>query len=154
MERSREQMHITGQPGALLFINTAHPSDATTRSSISQIRSHAAKEIRSRVRNSRQAVLSHKDGSENKSLNREEQNATKQGGTPTCFAHALNDDLKEVKLHAPALALLPLPGPLHTIGLPSVARSLGSIRPFSDKEHILLEHCTSLFVRRVHKVFI
>ncbi|KAK8043949.1 hypothetical protein PG994_012787 [Apiospora phragmitis] len=38
----------TQPPIGFLFINTAHPSEASTPRSLSQIRSHAAKEIRSR----------------------------------------------------------------------------------------------------------
>jgi hypothetical protein len=45
------------RPEALLFINTVHPEEATNRHNLSQIRSHAAKEIRSRARKARKARL-------------------------------------------------------------------------------------------------
>ncbi|KAH7113998.1 hypothetical protein B0J13DRAFT_241865 [Dactylonectria estremocensis] len=45
------------QPIGFHFINVAHPSDATTPRSLSQIRSHAAKDNRARAKNSRSLAL-------------------------------------------------------------------------------------------------
>ncbi|KAF7557937.1 hypothetical protein G7Z17_g328 [Cylindrodendrum hubeiense] len=44
------------KPIGFHFINTAHPSDATSHSNLSQIRSHAAKDIRARARRSHPAA--------------------------------------------------------------------------------------------------
>lgn len=45
------------QPVGFCFINTAHPSEGTSFSTLSQIRSHAAKDIRARARRSQRATV-------------------------------------------------------------------------------------------------
>jgi hypothetical protein len=47
---------LQSSPVGFRFINSAHPRDATTASSLSRIRSHAARDIRARRRISRQAA--------------------------------------------------------------------------------------------------
>ncbi|KAK9773558.1 hypothetical protein SCAR479_09702 [Seiridium cardinale] len=63
-------MQLKPQPIGFRFINTAHPSDATTPSSLSQIRSHAAKDNRARAQRSRQPTLKSDKKPKNRSRRR------------------------------------------------------------------------------------
>jgi hypothetical protein len=137
-EKSREKMQPTDQPVALLFINTTHPSDATTRGSLSKIRSHAAREVRSRVLKSRKTVFLPGNIRKTRSVEQPQQNASdtsKQSHPRTCISLASSNDHDYRE---------PLPGPHQNKGLSRVAQSWGSARPFSDTENVLLDHCESI----------
>jgi hypothetical protein len=144
-EKSRERMQPAERPVALLFINTTHPSDATTRSSLSKIRSHAAKEIRSRVLKSRKTVLLPGNIQKIRGLEQPKQNASdRQSDTQACLALASNEDHEDTEPLASVLASRSLSGPQQVTGLSRVAQIWASARPFSVKENVLLDHCASI----------
>ncbi|RDW73473.1 hypothetical protein BP6252_07380 [Coleophoma cylindrospora] len=146
MEQSGERMQSTGPPVALLFINTTHPSDATTRGSLSQIRSHVAKEIRSRVRRSRRAMLPPGDISRNKSHEQLEKNVSDRlADTRACLALVSGDGHEDVEPRLPGLASSPS-DPYQAMGPSRAAQIWGSVRPFSDKENFLFDHYLNYIV--------
>lgn len=138
------------RPAALHFINTTHPRDATTSSSLSQIRSHAAKEIRLRARKLRKAAPSPGKTSENRSLGQLQRNADgKQGDTQVCLTITSSNDQEDVEPPTSILASMPPSRPHQAMGLSPVVPFWDSVRPFSEKEAFLLFHCKSILFKIV-----
>ncbi|KAK4078926.1 transcriptional regulator family: Fungal Specific TF [Trichoderma harzianum] len=129
------------RPAALHFINTTHPGDATTSSSLSQIRSHAAKEIRLRARRLRKAALPQGKKSENKSVGRLKRNADgKQADTPVRSTKITSsNDQEDVEDPTSTVASMPPP---QVIGLSPVIPCGG----FSEKEGFLFLHYINYIV--------
>ncbi|KAK9413886.1 hypothetical protein SUNI508_11582 [Seiridium unicorne] len=73
-------MQLKPQPISFRFINTVHPSDATTPSSLSQIRSHAAKDHRARRQRSCQPTLKSDKKPKNRSRRRNQVASAVTGG--------------------------------------------------------------------------
>ncbi|KAH8901545.1 hypothetical protein GQ53DRAFT_7428 [Thozetella sp. PMI_491] len=139
-EKSGERMPSTGGPSALLFINTTHPRDATTRGSLKQIRSHAARVMRSRTRRPCNAVapLGKKDKSSNLKQPGQDANS-EQGDVPARVDLSLRED-EDARLTRYILASLSMSGPHQDIGISPLAPVWSPVRPLSDKENFLLDH--------------
>ncbi|KAK4064135.1 transcriptional regulator family: Fungal Specific TF [Trichoderma aggressivum f. europaeum] len=126
------------RPAALHFINTTHPGDATTSSSLSQIRSHAQKEIRLRARRLRKAAPPQGKKGDTKRIEQLKQNTDgKRGDTAVSSINITSSNsqeaVEEPTSTVPSMALSRSP---QAIGLSSVAPCGG----FSEKEGFLLLH--------------
>ncbi|QYS92781.1 hypothetical protein H0G86_000178 [Trichoderma simmonsii] len=126
------------RPAALHFINTTHPGDATTSSSLSQIRSHAAKEIRLRARRLRKTAPPQGNKSESKRVGRRKRNTGgKRGDTPVCSTKITSsNDQEDVEEPISTVALTPLSHSQQVISLSPVVPFGG----FSEKEGFLFLH--------------
>ncbi|KAL6691299.1 hypothetical protein J3F84DRAFT_387291 [Trichoderma pleuroticola] len=126
------------RPAALHFINTTHPGDATTSSSLSQIRSHAAKEIRLRARRLRKAAPPQSKGSETRRVRQLQRNIDGKGGdTVVCSTNITsNNNQEDVEEPTSTVASMALSRPQQAIGLSPVVSCGG----FSEKEGFLFLH--------------
>lgn len=132
------------RPAALHFINTTHPGDATTSSSLSQIRSHAAKEIRLRARRLRKGAPPQGRESEKKRIRQPQlKTGGKRGDTPVRSTKITSrngqDDVEE-----PASAVASI-----AQSLPRQAISLSPVIPcggFSEKEGFLFLHYVNYII--------
>ncbi|KAL6790940.1 hypothetical protein J3E68DRAFT_81881 [Trichoderma sp. SZMC 28012] len=132
------------RPAALHFINTTHPGDATTSSSLSQIRSHAAKEIRLRARRLRKAAPPQGKKGENKRAGRLKRNTDgKRGDTSVCSTDDTSKNGQEdAKEPTSTSALMPLCLPPQAIGLSPVV----PYGDFSEKEGFLFLHYVNYII--------
>ena len=133
------------RPVAFQFINSAGPEDATSRDNIRQIRSHAAKEIRHRRRNSVKKVKEVGDGLKNAdistpiiairkvSLNLKHHKAKRQ---PTGQLEFENHDRE-----AAASDLLPKLNQEVNAGVLPESVGWRAARDLTDAEMLLLDHC-------------
>ncbi|KAH8894290.1 hypothetical protein GQ53DRAFT_763046 [Thozetella sp. PMI_491] len=120
------QSGTRSKPTGFHFINSARPGDATDPDTLSEIRSHAAKEIRARARRSRAAA------------SRPDERASSRLGRPAPDACADVAHLENSASTRPVLITIP--------------RSLGidlywsSALPLSDDEMFLIHHYMSYIV--------
>lgn len=130
------------RPAALHFINTTHPGDATTSSSLSQIRSHAAKEIRLRARRLRKAAPPQGKKGQTRRVGQRQRNTDgKRGDTAVRSAKITSSNGQEdVKEPTSTVASMLLSHPPQAIGLSSIVPCGG----FSEKEGFLFLHCKSI----------
>ncbi|KAK8097513.1 hypothetical protein PG984_016652 [Apiospora sp. TS-2023a] len=137
--------HTEGQPIGFLFINTAHPSEASTPRTLSRIRSHAAKENRARaaaaridkrpgrpverIKGDRQVVGHVRSNSQVISSNpREAQHQQRQ-------AQGGEEDVGQRQQPVPFL-----PRTKHIPFLPGAKPLWRPVRPLSAQETSLLDH--------------
>ncbi|KAL7803875.1 hypothetical protein V8C43DRAFT_396 [Trichoderma afarasin] len=132
------------RPAALHFINTTHPGDATTSSSLSQIRSHAAKEIRLRARRLRKAAPLQDKKSEKKRVGQRQRNTDgKRGDTPVRSTKITPSNSQEdVEEPTSIVASMPLSRTPQAVGL-SPAVPCGN---FSEKEGFLFLHYVNYII--------
>ncbi|KAL6835705.1 hypothetical protein J3E69DRAFT_319363 [Trichoderma sp. SZMC 28015] len=132
------------RPAALHFINTTHPGDATTLSSLSQIRSHAAKEIRLRARRLRKAAPPQGKKRENRRVGRLKRNTDgKQADTPVRSTKIASSNGQE-DVEEPTSTVAPMP-----LSRPSQANRLSPAVPcgsFSEKEGFLFLHYVNYII--------
>ncbi|KAL6819979.1 hypothetical protein V8C40DRAFT_252055 [Trichoderma camerunense] len=126
------------RPAALHFINTTHPGDATTSSSLSQIRSHAAKEIRLRARRLHKVAPPQGKKGENKRVGQRQRNTDrKRADTAVRSTKVTSSNGQEgVEEATSTVALMPLSRPPQGIGLSPVV----PCETFSEKEGFLFLH--------------
>lgn len=138
------------RPAALHFINTTHPGDATTSSSLSQIRSHAQKEIRLRARRLRKVAAPQATKIEIKKPGQLQRNTgSKRGDTPVSSTNVKSSNNQEdVEEPTSTLASMALSRPQQAIGLSPVI----PCGDFSEKEGFLFLHCTSILFKIVSMV--
>ncbi|KAL5089054.1 hypothetical protein Trisim1_005911 [Trichoderma cf. simile WF8] len=132
------------RPAALHFINTTHPGDATTSSSLSQIRSHAAKEIRLRARRLRKAASPQGEKGEKKRVRKLQRNTNgKRGDIPVRSTKTTSSNGQEdVEEPTSIVASMPL-------SLPQQVTSLSPVTPcggFSEKEGFLFLHYVNYII--------
>ncbi|KAL7916710.1 hypothetical protein GGI35DRAFT_48695 [Trichoderma velutinum] len=129
------------RPAALHFINTTHPGDATTSSSLSQIRSHAAKEIRLRARRLRKAAPLAGSKGESRSLGKRKRNAgRKQGDTTACPTVTSSNSQDDAEEPTSTVASMSLSRPHQAISLSPVVPFRSPVWPFSEMEGFLFLH--------------
>ncbi|KAH0531270.1 hypothetical protein TsFJ059_000125 [Trichoderma semiorbis] len=136
------------RPAALHFINTTHPGDATTSSSLSQIRSHAAKEIRLRARRLRKgAPPQGKKGQPRRVGQRPRNTDGKRGDTAARSTKITSsNDQEDVEEPTSTVTAIPRSRPPHSIGLSPVVPFWGSVWPFSGKEGFLFFHYVNYII--------
>ncbi len=133
-----------GQSASLLFVNTVHPSDATTPRSLSRIRSHVAKHIRARGRQSHTAALPSANRSQKRIYRPQAKSAEGtdgDAGGSTQLVRPLTQESIVADAHSPNC-----PQPPGSQLVPCCARvdlDRSPARPLSDTEGFLLHHCTS-----------
>ncbi|KAM6478031.1 hypothetical protein HDV62DRAFT_371793 [Trichoderma sp. SZMC 28011] len=132
------------RPAALHFINTTHPGDATTSSSLSQIRSHAAKEIRLRARRLRKAAPPQGKKGQTRRVGQRQRNTDgKRGDTAVRSAKITSSNGQEdVKEPTSTVASMLLSHPPQAIGLSSIVPCGG----FSEKEGFLFLHYVNYII--------
>ncbi|KAL6796249.1 hypothetical protein GGI42DRAFT_331242 [Trichoderma sp. SZMC 28013] len=132
------------RPAALHFINTTHPGDATTSSSLSQIRSHAQKEIRLRARRLRKVAAPQATKIEIKKPGQLQRNTgSKRGDTPVSSTNVKSSNNQEdVEEPTSTLASMALSRPQQAIGLSPVI----PCGDFSEKEGFLFLHYVNYIV--------
>jgi hypothetical protein len=132
---------LTAAPIALQFINTAHPSDATSKDSLSRIRSHAAKKKPLRLRKRRRPVIQTIDGNEMARLETPEKSDCHQQDTaPDGYTTSLGVDQNNAKVTTTPPITWPPSSP-QINGLARLVPFRSSARSFSDREYFLLDHC-------------
>ncbi|KAL7954572.1 hypothetical protein V8C34DRAFT_294061 [Trichoderma compactum] len=126
------------RPAALHFINTTHPGDATTSSSLSQIRSHAQKEIRLRARRLRKVSAPRgKKGEIKKPGQLQRNSGSKRDDAPVSSANVKpSNDQEDVEESISTVALMAPSRPPQTIHLSPVV----PCEDFSEKEGFLFLH--------------
>ncbi|CAI6073341.1 unnamed protein product [Clonostachys chloroleuca] len=140
-------MESTGFLPGLHFIVTSHPQDATTSDTLRQIRSHAAKETRSRARRSIKKPAS---GSRRKIRPRpkiDESTHDKQGlNKQACLASKIERNRESIDPNAINLPTIEYFNPYQSAKLSRDVACLGSVRPFSDIEYFLFDHYIKFFI--------
>ncbi|KAK8087545.1 hypothetical protein PG997_002506 [Apiospora hydei] len=124
--------HSERQPIGFLFINTAHPSEASTPKSLSQIRSHAAKENRARQAARTQAHPAAIERTKSQ-LRRRRQPISDPTGSSRLRAQ---EPAEEAKTGHAALAPEAVPVP----SFPTKDPHWNPVRPLSARETLLLDH--------------
>lgn len=134
-----------GPPTSLFFVNTVHPRDATSSRSLSQIRSHVAKDIRARSRRARKAsqLLDHNAPARRSASDRDREHGSKSSSSNTSPSRPQSTDSISIEANAITYGILIPPGP--PAGVPSAGYNpfWSAIRPLSNSERSLLDHCTS-----------
>ncbi|KAM0810686.1 hypothetical protein AB5N19_11036 [Seiridium cardinale] len=136
-------MQLKPQPIGFRFINTAHPSDATTPSSLSQIRSHAAKDNRARAQRSRQPTLKSDRKPKNRSRRR---NQVASAVTDGVENNAVSREQQGLETIAPFRNQFVCP---HVLQIPCLSKrdmSWTPARPLSATEVFLLDHYISYLI--------
>jgi hypothetical protein len=140
-------MESTGFLPGLHFIVTSHPQDATTSDTLRQIRSHAAKETRSRAR---KLIKKPASGPRKKLRPRtktDDSTHDKQGRNKhACLASNIDRDRESIDPDAIDLPTMEYFDPYQSAKFSRDAACLGSVRPFSDIEYFLFDHCTPVLV--------
>lgn len=133
------------RPNGLFFVNTAHPRDATSSRSLSQIRSHVAKDIRARSRRAKKAsqLLGHKPPSKRSASTPDQGHSSRSSSPNTSPNRPQSTDRKSIEANAITYGILIPPGP--PAGVPSAGYNpfWSATRPLSYSERSLLDHCTS-----------
>lgn len=133
------------RPAALHFINTTHPGDATTSSSLSQIRSHAAKEIRLRARRLRKAAPPQGKNGENKRVGQRQRNTHRKPDDTAVSSTKITSSNGQEDVEEPTSIVASMP-----LSFPQQVTSLSPVTPcgsFSEKEGFLFLHCTCILLK-------
>ncbi|CAH0043742.1 unnamed protein product [Clonostachys solani] len=140
-------MESTGFLVGLHFINTSHPQDATTSDTLRQIRSHAAKDTRSRARRSIKNPVSGPRRKIRPRTKIDESTHDKQGlNEQACLAPKIDRDKESIDSNAIDLPTIESYDPYQSARLSRVAACWGSVRAFSDIEYFLFDHYVSFFI--------
>jgi hypothetical protein len=144
LTETRIMTQITSQPIGFSFINVAHPRDATSPSSLSQIRSHAAKDIRAR-----RSAASRSNKKPKSTVRRRDQAAGS-------VADGFEKDIELKCTLEQGLVQERTPFHDHSVLLPDVLEvprfsmrdpHWNLARTLSATEEFLLDHCMSLLAR-------
>lgn len=131
------------QPIGFCFINTAHPSEATSFSTLSQIRSHAAKDIRARARRSQPATLVTDKGSKNRVRRGNHVASAVTGGVNDTTESSCTREQEGAEKNTHISSQSALPSGLQIPWLSSRDPQWIPARPLSAQELFLLDHCMS-----------
>ncbi|VUC21487.1 unnamed protein product [Clonostachys rosea] len=133
-------------PG-LHFINTSHPRDATTSDTLREIRSHAAKETRSRAHRSTKKPAAGPRRRLRPRTKVDKSTHDKQGlNKQTCIASKIDRDGESIAPNAIDISTIECFDPYHSAKLSRVAAWWNSVRPFSDVEYFLFDHYINFFI--------
>lgn len=131
------------QPIGFCFINTAHPSEATSFSTLSQIRSHAAKDIRARARRSQPATLVTDKRSQNRVRRCNYVASAVAAEVDNKIEPSSAREQQIAEKSAPLGSQSALTGVLQIPWLSSRDPYWTPVRPLSAQELFLLDHCMS-----------
>jgi hypothetical protein len=131
---------LTNRPIGFHFINTVHPSDATSRSSLSRIRSHAAKDIRARARKSHLTTPSAHRSLKRLVRCRSEVLCTEAGGVQDKDESNRTQE-QDAKKSTDCSSRPAFPDVSQVPWCPGVNPHWNPARPLSAREAFLLDHC-------------
>lgn len=134
-------------PVSLHFINLEHPSDATTTESLKQIRSHVAKDIHARTRRERLARQHSRPENVRFPENEDEDEAARLAFQTNFISEqeTINTSRGTLRLRRIASKLnrnyKQVPNPAEIISTTRQDPFDSFVRPLSETEHFLLDHC-------------